>query len=405
MAEPNENEEKLLDQSELNALVKELRETVESKNADSAEAKEKIAKIEEKLNAQEDSNQKLVTELAIAKQKEEELESKHKDLERQLYMTPNALSKEQKSEQMKAMEKFITQGKEVLSSEERKYLRTDNNVAGGFLAPPEFVTEITKPITETSPIRALATVRTTSSPKMEIPRRTSLVQVRYEGEGKKTDPNNSTYGRDNLKLNRCSAVTEITLEELTLTPFNMQQEINSDISEAYAQKEGLVFLKGTGDGEPEGIMTNPDVPQFASGIADDVQLDSVIKMTGEVKTGYNPSYGLNRRTLAHLRTEKSDDGAFLWVVGNIAAGIPNQLNGYSYTELPDMDDISADNYPIIFGDFKRGYLIGDHTVMIVQRDDNTLADEGKVRFIFHRWNSGAVILAEAFVKLKVATSV
>jgi len=389
-------------QDEMNSLVKELRETIESKNADSAESKEKIEKINARFDAQEDANQKLVLSIAEAKKKELEIESKYKDLERQLYMTNNTMSKEQKSAGMKAFETFMHKGKNSITDDERKYLRTDSNVDGGFLAPPEYVNEIIKPITEMSPIRAMARVRTTASPRMLMPVRTNLVDVKYEGEGATTAPNNSKYGQESLKLYRCSAVTIVTVEELSQAAFNISQEINADISEAYAKKEGLKFLKGTGVGEPEGIMVNTKVASFPSGVAADVPLSAVIQMTGEVKTGYNPMYGFNRRTLAILRSEVATAGNFLWVVGNIAAGIPNQLNGYTYAELPDLDDVAANKYPIIFGDFMRGYLIGDHTMMIVLRDDNTLAAEGKVRFIFHRFNTGGVILPEAFVKMKVA---
>ena len=389
-------------QNEMNSLVKELRDTIESKNADSAESKEKIEKINIKLDAQEDANQKLVLSIAEAKKKELEIEGKYKDLERQLYMTNNTMSKEQKSAEMKAFETFMHKGKNSITEDERKYLRTDSNVDGGFLAPPEYVKEIIKPITEMSPIRTMARVRTTASPRMLMPVRTNLVDVKYEGEGATTVPNNSKYGQENLKLYRCSAVTVVTVEELSQAAFNISQEINSDISEAYAKKEGLKFLKGTGVGEPEGIMVNANVASFPSGVAADVPLSAVIQMTGEVKTGYNPMYGFNRRTLAVLRSEVVSTGNFLWVVGNIAAGIPNQLNGYTYAELPDLDDVAANKYPIIFGDFMRGYLIGDHTMMIVLRDDYKLAAEGKVRFIFHRFNTGGVILPEAFVKMKVA---
>jgi len=389
-------------QDEMNSLVKELRDTLESKSADSAESKEKIEKINARFDAQEDANQKLVLSIAEAKKKELEIESKYKDLERQLYMTNNTMSKEQKSAGMKAFETFMHKGKNSITDDERKYLRTDSNVDGGFLAPPEYVNEIIKPITEMSPIRAMARVRTTASPRMLMPVRTNLVDVKYEGEGATTAPNNSKYGQESLKLYRCSAVTIVTVEELSQAAFNISQEINADISEAYAKKEGLKFLKGTGVGEPEGIMVNTKVASFPSGVAADVPLSAVIQMTGEVKTGYNPMYGFNRRTLAILRSEVATAGNFLWVVGNIAAGIPNQLNGYTYAELPDLDDVAANKYPIIFGDFMRGYLIGDHTMMIVLRDDNTLAAEGKVRFIFHRFNTGGVILPEAFVKMKVA---
>lgn len=73
--------------------------------------------------------------------------------------------------------------------------------------------------------------------------------------------------------------------------------------------------------------------------------------------------------------------------------------------MPDMPDVAANAYPIAFGDWRRAYRIVDRVSVSVLRDPFTQQTSGNVRFHARRRVGGAVVLGEAFVKLKVATSV
>ena len=389
---------------ELTQLVSELRKTVESKNAESGEAKAKIEKLEKDLFSFEEKNQKLVLEMAEAKKADEELEKGFKNLERQVYMMPNSMNKSEKTEAMKAFEKMARHGKASLTAEEIKYLRTDSNTDGGYLAPPEYVNEIVKKITEISPVRSIARIRTTSSPKMEIPKRESLMEAYWVGEGGSITSSCSSYGLNTIKVNKLSALCPVTLEELQDAAFNIETEITSDVAERFAQKEGAAFVSGNGINKPEGFMFASGIQESNSGAAADITTDGFIDMLGKLKTGYNPTWGLNRRTFARML--KLDDGASQYAFfspGNLSAGIPNTILGLPYVLMEDLDDIAANTYPVILGDFSRGYTIVDHTQMMVIRDDYTLAGDGKVRFVFHMRVGGGVELEEAFVKMKVAS--
>ncbi len=183
--------------------------------------------------------------------------------------------------------------------------------------------------------------------------------------------------------------------------FNMESEIFGDAGEAFAQKEGNKFILGTNVKQPEGITVNPTVVANArtSETSATVTADDMIRLTGDLKTGYNPVYVLNRKTLAHLRTLKSASGGFLWQPG-MDGPVANTINGFPYVLAIDMPDIASNSLSVAFGDFMRGYVIVDRTGVNIIRDDFAKKRQAIVEFTIHRWNYGKVVLPEAIKLLK-----
>jgi HK97 family phage major capsid protein len=387
---------------ELQELTKELRDTLESKKAESAESKEKIEKIENALVKHDETNQKITLELAEANKKANEFKEYCEKLEKHLNAPGNNFAdKEEKAAWSKALTKYAQHGKENLSEEELKYLRTDNNPSGGYQITPEVETSIMKKITEISLVRSVATVKSTRSNRVELPLRASSVTAFYAGEAEPYTESQSKYGKENIYIKKLVGKVRLTQEDIEDNDFDILEEVDSDMAEAMAQREGRAFVKGLGvPNEPEGFMTNANVPILKSGKADDFDWDNLIDMQSALKTGYNPMYGLNRRALGRVRKLKDGNGDYLWVAGNLAAGIPNAINGSAYIELPDMDDIGADTFPVIYADFARGYEIRDRVGILMKRDDNTEGDSGIVIVRFYQRHGAKVKLPEAFVKLQ-----
>ena len=391
---------------EANRVVKELRETVEAKNKADAEKAEKIAKMEKDLAANEKVNQDITQKMIAAQNEAKEFKEKLSTFEK-ILARPN-LSGEDKnavSEEMKSFSTFVKKGVKdstgnfIMTPEELKYLRTDSNVEGGFLAPPEYINEIIKKIVEIVPARSVSRVRKTSLGYVKIPSRTAILTASRPGEGGNTADQNSTYGEEQIFCPRITAVVPITVEMINDSAFNMESEINSDVITSFAKREGLEFISGNGVKEMEGILTNPTVQNLDSGIAASYTADKIIEICGLIKTGYNPVFGVNRYEIAFLRSLKDGMGQYLWQTG-IAMGRPNTLNGFPYVEMPDLDRRGANKYPIVFGDFYQGYNIVDGIVMTVVRDPYTLASDGKIKFVFYKGLGGKVVLPEAIAKLR-----
>jgi len=404
----------MADEKKTMEAVQELHKLIESKNAETAEYKEKFDKINVELDKQEKSNQEITVKFKEKEKSELELKEKFESLEK-IVSRPGNSTDDEKTESKKTLKAFYNvmhKGIDYLRDEARdaknvdvieglKYLRTDNNVQGGYLAPAEYVNEIIKKITEVSPIRNLARVRSTSKGSIEIPSRATLLSAAWVGEGASSTNNNSTYGMEKIPVNKLVANIHITTEMLSDSAFNMEAELTSDTAESFANTEGTAFVTGDGIAKPFGFASDAVLQAAAldSGIANSYDADALIEITGELKTGYNPVFGLNRTEIAFIRTLKDGLGQYLWNPG-IAAGIPNTIVGFPYIEMPDMADRGADEYPVVFADFFRGYTIADGASMTVVRDVYTLAADGKIRFITHKRTGGQVTLDEAFKLLK-----
>jgi HK97 family phage major capsid protein len=383
-----------------------------------AETKQIVERLNGRLDEMEVDNQKLAKNVIKLKNDLMQKEQDFKNLEKQLYR-PGMRGDEvkQKSMQIKAFEKFIIGGIGNLNAEEMKafrasdvgarqelnieskYLRTDSGVEGAYLAPPEYSQEIIKRITEISPWREVCRVRTISRESLMIPMRNVLMQGYWVGEGMPTNEANSDYALNELKTKKLAVFTDATTEMLEDAAFDMEAEITKDAAERFAQLEGEAFTTGDGVNQPDGILLNPDIQVINSGIANSFTADNIIEIVGELKVGYNPAYAFNRRTLAYIRTLKDGVGQYLWQPG-IANGYPAQLNGFPYINAINVPDIGADNIPLFFGDFYRGYTIIDRTIMLVIRDAITQATQGKVRFVFVRRVGGQVVMDEAIKFLK-----
>lgn len=380
--------------------VKELREEFEKKSPDF----EKIGKIEAALEVQEVKNQALLAENKASEKREEEIKERMDVLESELARAGGAgKGKNYKdAEEYKAIETYVKQGVFGITPEQKATLRTDNDVQGGFLVMAEMDNAITKKITEISNIRSIARVRTIGAKSLSVPVRNTIPVAQYEGETETGPEDTSTYQSETLTAFRQTVTIPITQDMLMDAAFDMEGEIMGDGAESFAQGEGAGFVAGTGFKQPEGFTVDARVVAAAriSAVSATIGFDDMMNLTGDLKTGYNPVYVFNRRTLAFLRTLKGGDGHPLWQPG-MNGVVVNTINGFPYLIAEDMPDIASTSIPVAFGDFTRGYTIVDRTGMAVIRDEVTRKRDAIVEFTLQRWNTGQVTLPEAIKLLKV----
>jgi HK97 family phage major capsid protein len=365
------------------------------------------AKINKLLDEQEIKNQNKLKEINEKLKKAEEIESKFNSLEADLKRNLSREDYQEKSLELKNFEKFATLPVSRLNHDntfEAKYLRTDSNSEGGYLVPDVLMSMIYKKITEISNIRSIAKVINIPNKSNDIIQRTTILSSGMVGEGEQDTISNSFYGKDKLVPQKMQVTQEVTQEALDYSGFDLVKEMFADASEEFSRLEGAQFTNGTGAGNQlEGFMTNPTITSINSGSATLLQPDNLIDAFGSLKIGYNPTYVFNRTTLAAIRKFKDTTNQYLWQPGSLSAGIPNQLNGFNYILSPDMPNIGAGTFPVIFGDFSKGYLIGDSKALRVIRDDYTGKRNGKVQFTFIRSIGGIVTMPEAFVKIRIST--
>ena len=404
-----------MDEKQIAQLLADLRKANEQLVAGqgvASEHKEKISKIEKALEANEAENAKLVAAIAAKDKAAGELKDRIDGMEKTLKRFPNGSTEVgQASMAMKAFEKYVHYGAGKLTDDERKLLAdvtsenseiktlsTDVDPDSGYLAPAEYLLEILKKITLISPVRQFARVRKVSAPSQRMFRRDTLVTSYWTGEAKTFVASNSKYAMPEIPLHSLTGEVNITTKDLFGSAFNMENEINLDLIEEFARAESESFVTGNGKSKPSGFTLNSDIEVVNSGVANGIVADNFDSLYGKIKTGYKPIYGMNRLTISVIRKMKDSMGRYLFEQGNLAAGIPNQIKGDPYVEMPHMPDIGANLYPIVYGDFSKGYQIVDGLTLAILR--NPYRTSGLVIFTAERFVGGQVVMPEALKLLK-----
>ena len=391
---------------------------------------DKVDRLEQALAKHEDANQKNTAALLEAKKALED-ESKHVD---ELEATLNRLSlkgssdPEQRKAELKskvnswarAVVGAHTVGVPNLSADQQKALADvsaeykalgiANDTTGGYLAPAEYVREILKTVTETSPVRSMVRVRQTASKSVQLPKRTGQFSAQWVADqGTKSETDGLRYGMWEIPTHELYALIDISNQNLEDSAFNLESEISFEATEQFAVAEGAAVVSGNGVGKPEGFLTASGVGTNNSGtattIADaDGQANGLLTLKYALKTAYarNAVWALNRTTMGSVRKLKDADKGYIWQPG-IGMGAPNTIDGDPYVEVPDMPNEGAGLTPIAYGDFARGYTLVDRIQMEMLRDPYTQATSGNIRFIFRRRLGGQVVMAEAIRKLVCAT--
>ena len=363
---------------------------------------EKLVKIEEDLQGMED--QKGMLEKSAEKQAE--ITEKLEKLETVLSRPDSGYSSKSVDAELKLFDAYCRKGFDKLGAEEQKALTVSNDSTGGYLAPPEYVRELLKTVTEISPIRQLARVRSTSARSVQIPKRASTFSAQWVSEsGTRSETTGYTVGLEQLSAHEHYALVDISEQDLEDTVFNLEQEMQSEFATQFAKAEGQAFISGDAVGKPEGLLTNSSVGEAISGNGTALTSDGLLTLVHSIKSEYgnNGRFIFNRNTLAAIRKLKDSAGQYVFQAGmSLQSGVPNTILGYPYVEASDMPDVGAGAFPIIFGDFNRAYLIVDRVALAVLRDQYTQATTGNVRYIARRRVGGQVIQPEAIVKHKIS---
>ena len=363
---------------------------------------EKTDKIEKSLSGLEDINQQMTQ----AKMAQEGMNEKLDNLETVLKRPGSGYDTKAVDSRLEAFDLYCRKGINHLTDVEKKALTVSNDSTGGYLAPPEYVNELLKTVTEISPIRSVARIRSTGQRSVQVPKRTSTFSAAWVAEsGTRSETTGYNVGLEEIPCHEHYAMVDISEQDLEDTVFDLEAEMQSEFAEQFAKAEGAAFVSGNSVGKPEGIMTNGDVGESDSGHASTLTADGLITLVHSIKSEYgrNGTFIFNRTTLAAIRKLKDTAGQYVFQTGmSLQAGVPNTVLGSPYIEVTDMPDVAANAYPIAFGDFRRAYMIVDRVQLAVLRDVYTQATSGNVRYIARRRVGGQIVQAEAIVKQKVS---
>lgn len=254
---------------------------------------------------------------------------------------------------------------------------------GGYLAPETTQTVVDRLLAETSPIRAIASVRQTAAGHFRKPVSLGGAEagwVAETGEREETEtPDLELLEFPAFELYAMPAATTALLDDAEA---DIDEWLAGEVRDVFAAAETAAFIAGDGDGKPRGVLGYDAVPDAgrewgeigyvatgAEGGFGAGPVDALIDLVYAPRPQYraNGRFLMNRRTVSAVRKLKDAEGDYIWKPSLTEAGSATLL-GYPVTEAEDMPDIGADSFSIAFGDFRRGYLVVDRQGVRVLRD-------------------------------------
>ena len=289
------------------------------------------------------------------------------------------------TEHKRAFDTYVRKGEQHgLSALEAKAMSVGSGQDGGYLVPPQTEAEILRLLSKSSPMRSMCDVRQSSVTLYKKPFATAGAASGWAAETaartQTTSPVLAELQFPAMELYAMPAATQALLDDSIV---NLDEWIAREVETVFAEQETDAFINGDGITRPKGILGYTKVAQaswtwgntgyiatgVAGGFAATNPTDKMVDLIYSLKAGYrqNARWLLNRNTQAAIRKFKDGQGNYLWQ----PAATPDAnatLLSFPVVESEYMPDIATASHAIVFGDFKRGYLIVDRVGVRLLRD-------------------------------------
>ena len=293
---------------------------------------------------------------------------------------------------------------------EKKALSVGTDADGGFLVTPHMSETLVKTVFETSPMRQLASVTEISTDSLEVIEDNNEAVAGWSASetAAVTETATPQIGKKTIAVHELVAQPKATQKLLDDSSIDVEEWLVSKLVDVFGRTENTAFISGVGVGKPKGILSYAagtawgQVEQFNTGIAGDLNADSIIKLYYLLKEEHavHSTFLMNRATAQKIRLLKeTTTDQYLWQPG-LSAGAPDTLLGVPVMQAADMPAPATDSLSVALGDFSRAYQIVDRTGVRVLRDPYT--EKPFVKFYTTKRVGGDVVNFEALKLLKLA---
>jgi len=161
-------------------------------------------------------------------------------------------------------------------------------------------------------------------------------------------------------ITKCLYASEELVEDST--EIDVVRLIIGLFAERLAEEEDKVITAGTGTGQPTGL-TNCTIASVAC--SGNLDFDDIINLIHLLPAKYRTSakFLINNSNIRELRKVKDSQNRYIWQ-DSVAPGQPATIYGY-----PVIENNWVPESEIYFGDYKRGYWLGDRRRMTVKVSD------------------------------------
>ena len=364
---------------------------------ETAESKSIIEKLNARIDENEVKMQHLVrrAELAAGRQDPAERTPEHKAFMSYLRRGFAGVDEEERKHLVRAGKSDI----------EGKALTLGDSTIASYLAPPEFVAEILKPLLQFSPIRQYARVRQTSNRSVQVPVRKGTFAATWVSEtGTRSETTGLKYGLEELPTHEMYAEVLLSQQEIEDAAFDLDAEMSDESGEQFGIAEGKAFLGGSGVGQPMGILSDANLVTSNVGSTTALSYSGIVTFVHKLKSPYVPNavIMMHRLTMGLVRQIVDGQQRPIWDP-SLAPGNPATILGIPMAEAVDMPQVSSGNLVMLLGDIKRAYTVVDRVQIVVQRLIEKYAEQGQIAYLVRKRVGGQLVLADSLIALKMST--
>jgi len=263
---------------------------------------------------------------------------------------------------------------------------------GGYLFPDEFRAELVQQLYDDPyALRNLVRVIPMKRDIMKIPTLVARPLTFWTSELETKTTTSAEFYEATLTAYKLAAIIYASDELIADSDqIDVVKTIISLFATEISIKENQAIAAGTGVGQPTGLVTATITNVTCSGNLD---FDDIIDLIYALPSGYRPnaSFLVHNANIKELRKIQDGSGRYIWQDA-MGQGLTATIYGYPVYECNHLPESE-----IYFGDFKRGYYLGDRqrmTVKITQDSETAFTkDLTGIRVVARL--AGNVVLADA----------
>ena len=351
----------------------------------------------------------MMTELKTELQKFIDGQKESKDNKSGIYNSEVAKGRKLLNEKFKKTVKAIYNNdlstlKELGGFAEMKEMTTDatGTPYGGYAVDSELSAEIRHLTTEYGVARREMSSLVLSKNTYKANSLTTDVSVVWVDEAGAIGSTQMVLGQDTLELKKLAAIVTITSELLSDEEVDLFRFIAGRVAEGFAEAEDNAFFKGDGTstyGSFTGILEAGDVnvTTLASGSTgfDNLTPEKLLDMQDDTPQGAqnNAKYYMHRSILNVIRKLRADAVSASDSAGNFLFQAPGESQPQLLWNkpvvlveaMPAIGDSASDTAFVIYGDLRRGCILGSKGAIAVKRFDagivRNVADSADINLI------------------------
>ena len=301
---------------------------------------------------------------------------------------------------------------------ETKDLMAGSNADGGFFLSTDRSSTMSVRMFETSAIRPLADIQTTTSDVWEIILDDDEPDSGWVGEvTARPDTTTPQIGLIKIPIQELYAQPRATQKMIDDAGFDIASWLQGKITRKFARDENNAFVIGDGASKPKGFLTYDNwttpgvyqrtaVEQIETAVAVEIAANDLIALQGSLFEDYQSSaqWAMSRETFFNyvVTLVTADGGAYLINPRLLAEGAELMLLGRTVNLFGDMPNVANNSLSIAYADWREFYTIVDRMGIRVLRDPYTA--KPYVKFYTTKRVGAAVTNYEAGKLLKIKST-